>query len=79
LLVPLYTRVQAYLAARISSNAEAQFREILACRGAFAFSPLYALAHPGVARADVLEGQKAKAPTCPITLLIHWPALLKGR
>jgi serine/threonine protein kinase/tetratricopeptide (TPR) repeat protein len=68
----LYTRGQAYLAARDGANAEAQFQEILDHRGIGLTSPLYALAHLGLARAYALEGKKDKARKAYQDLLALW-------
>jgi tetratricopeptide (TPR) repeat protein len=68
----LYTRGRAYLAAHDGANAEAQYQEILDHRGVGITSPLYALAHLGLARAFVLEGQQAKARKAYQDFLALW-------
>jgi Tfp pilus assembly protein PilF len=55
-LVPLYLRGQAYLALRDGARARAEFAAILAHRGSEPFSPVCALAHLGIARAERLLG-----------------------
>jgi hypothetical protein len=55
-LVPLYLRGQAYLALRDGARARAEFAAILAHRGSEPFSPVCALAHLGIARAEWLLG-----------------------
>lgn len=57
----VYTRGQAYLAARDGASAEPQFQEILDHRGINLSSGIYPLAYLGLARAYVLQGQKDKA------------------
>jgi predicted Zn-dependent protease len=62
LLFPIaYLRGQAYLAEQKGTDAATQFQEILAHRGWSALSYFYPLAHVGLARAAVLQGDTAKA------------------
>jgi eukaryotic-like serine/threonine-protein kinase len=62
LLFPVaYLRGQAYLAEHKGAEASAQFQEILDHRGWSALSYFYPLAHVGLARAAVLQGDLAKA------------------
>ena len=58
---PTYIRGQAYLRQRAGAEAAAEFQKILDHRGVDAFSPLYPLAHLGLARAASLTGDTAKA------------------
>ncbi|OLE53739.1 MAG: hypothetical protein AUG51_11580 [Acidobacteria bacterium 13_1_20CM_3_53_8] len=58
---PTYIRGQAYLRQRAGAEAAAEFQKILDHRGVDAFSPLYPLAHIGLARAAALTGDTAKA------------------
>jgi serine/threonine protein kinase/Flp pilus assembly protein TadD len=62
LLFPIaYLRGQAYLTAQKGADAAAQFQEILDHRGWSALSYFYPLAHVGLARAAVVQGDTAKA------------------
>ena len=62
LLFPVaYLRGQAYLAEQKGAEAAAQFQEILDHRGWSPLSYFYPLAHVGLARAAVLQGDTAKA------------------
>jgi hypothetical protein len=54
-----YLRGQAYLDLGDGSKAAAEFEKILNRRGQSPFSPLYSLAHLGLARAAKLEGDMA--------------------
>ncbi|MEP6707437.1 MAG: protein kinase [Pyrinomonadaceae bacterium] len=56
-----YLRGQAFLRQRSGPEAAAQFQKILDHRGVDPLSPLYPLAHLGLARAAVLQGDTAKA------------------
>jgi eukaryotic-like serine/threonine-protein kinase len=56
-----YLRGQAYLAEQKGADAAAQFQEILDHRGWSVLSYFYPLAHAGLARAAVLQGDTAKA------------------
>ncbi|MCA1603121.1 MAG: hypothetical protein LC776_16295 [Acidobacteria bacterium] len=58
---PAYLRGLAYLQQRAGTEATTEFQKILDHRGWDAGSPLYALAHLGLARAAVLTGDTAKA------------------
>lgn len=59
--LPMYLRGQAYLNTRSGLQAAAEFRKILDHRGVDLTSVLYPLAHLGLARACVLQGNTAKA------------------
>ena len=62
LLFPIaYVRGQAFLTENKGADAAAQFQEILDHRGWSALSYFYPLAHVGLARAAVLQGDTAKA------------------
>jgi len=62
ILFPIaYLRGQAYLDQKKGAEAAAQFQEILDNRGWSALSYFYPLAHVGLARAAVLQGDTAKA------------------
>ena len=58
---PAYLRGQAYLASKDGRAAAEQFEAIVNHRGLAADSPLYALAHAGLARAAAITGNAAKA------------------
>ena len=58
---PPYTRGQAYLKLGKGAEAAAEFQKILDHRGWDPLSPLYPLAHLGLARAAVLNLDTAKA------------------
>jgi len=58
---PPYTRGQAYLKLGKGAAAASEFQKIVDHRGWDAFSPLYPLAHLGLARAAVLSGDTSKA------------------
>ena len=62
ILFPIaYLRGQAYLAEKKSTDAAAQFQEILDNRGWSPVSYFYPLAYVGLARAAALQGDTAKA------------------
>jgi eukaryotic-like serine/threonine-protein kinase len=56
---PVYLRGQAYLALRDGARAAIEFGIIRDRRGVDPFSPLYPLAHLGLARAHALTGDRA--------------------
>ena len=56
-----YLRGQAYLGERNGAVAASEFQKILDHRGWAPTSPLYSLAHLGLARAAMLQGDMAKA------------------
>jgi len=58
---PQYIRGQAYLKLGNSAQAAAEFQNIIDHRGWYPLSPLYALAHVGVARAAILNSDAARA------------------
>lgn len=58
---PTWTRGLAYLEARDGAHAAAEFQRIIDHRGWDTLSPLWPLAHLGLARAAVLSGDTAKA------------------
>jgi predicted Zn-dependent protease len=53
---PQYLRGQAYLRLNLGNEAAAEFQKILDHRGQAPLSPLYPLAHLGLARAAALNG-----------------------
>jgi serine/threonine protein kinase/predicted Zn-dependent protease len=60
---PQYVRGEAFLKQRSGAQAAAEFQTIINHRGWYPTSPLYPLAHLGLARAAVLNGDAAKART----------------
>ena len=58
---PQYLRGQAYLKQGDGAQATREFQTIIDHRGWYPMSPLYPLAHVGLARAAVLSGDHAKA------------------
>jgi tetratricopeptide (TPR) repeat protein len=58
---PQYLRGQAYLKLKRGADAAAEFQKILDHRGYAPLSPLYPLAHLGLARAATLIGEAAKS------------------
>ncbi len=71
-LMPVYVRGQAYLAAHQGSAAGAEFQKILDHRGVVGNAPIGALAHLGLARANVLQGDSAKAKAAYQHFLALW-------
>jgi hypothetical protein len=60
-LYPIYVRGTAFLAQRNGTGAATEFRKILDHPGAVLSVPIGALAHLGLARAYVLQGETVKA------------------
>ena len=58
---PQYLRGQAYLKLKNGAQAETEFKTIIEHRGWYPLSPLYPLAHLGLARAAALSGDDAGA------------------
>ncbi len=58
---PQYLRGLAYLNLKRGAEAAAEFQKILDHRGESPLSPLYPLAHLGLARAAALAGDTAKS------------------
>jgi ATP/maltotriose-dependent transcriptional regulator MalT len=71
-LYPVYVRGEAYLAAHEGSEAAAEFQKILGHRGVVLYEPIGALAHLGLARAYVLQGDTAKAKVAYQDFLTLW-------
>ena len=67
-----YLRGQAYLGEGKGAEAAAEFQTILAHRGWSPASPLYPLAHLGLARALLMQGDTAKAKQSYETFLQLW-------
>jgi len=71
-LYPVYVRGQANLAAHQGNEAAAEFEKILDHRGIVLNEPIGALAHLGLARAYVLQGDTAKARAAYDDFLTLW-------
>ena len=71
-LYPVYLRGQAYLAAHKGREAAAEFQKILERRGIVINDPIGALAHLGLGRAHVLQGDTAKAKAAYQDFLTLW-------
>jgi len=71
-LYPVFVRGEAYLAAHQGSEAAAEFQKILDHRGIVLNEPIGALAHLGLARAYVLQGDTAKARAAYDDFLTLW-------
>ncbi len=71
-LMPAYLRGQAYLAAHNGASAASEFQKILAYPGVVLNSPIGALAHLGLARAYVTQGDAAKAKLAYQDFLALW-------
>jgi serine/threonine protein kinase/Tfp pilus assembly protein PilF len=71
-LYPVYVRGLAYLAAKQGPEAAAEFQKILAHRGIVQTEPIGALAHLGLARAYVIQGDFAKARAAYQEFLALW-------
>ena len=69
---PVFVRGEAYLAARQGSEAAAEFQKILDHRGLVLNRPIGALAHLGLGRAYVLQGDAAKAKAAYQDFLTLW-------
>jgi len=71
-LYPVYVRGQAYLAGHQGSEAAAEFQKINDHRGIVVNAPIGALAHLGLARAHVLQGDTVKARAAYQEFLTLW-------
>jgi predicted Zn-dependent protease len=71
-LYPVYLRGQAYLAAHHGGDAAAELQKILDHRGIVVNGPIGAIAHLGLARAYVLQGDTAKAEAAYQDFLALW-------
>ena len=71
-LYPVYVRGEAYLAAHQGSEAAAEFQKILDHRGIVLNSPIGALAHLQIGRADVIQGDIVKAKAAYQDFLALW-------
>jgi tetratricopeptide (TPR) repeat protein len=71
-MFPVFVRGEAYLAARQGSEAAAEFQKILDHRGLVLNQPIGALAHLGLGRAYVLQGDTVKAKAAYQDFLTLW-------
>jgi predicted Zn-dependent protease len=71
-LYPVYTRGEAFLAARRGPEAAAEFRKILARRGITISDPIGVLAHLQLARALALAGDRAGAKSAYREFFTRW-------
>jgi len=71
-MYPIYSRAQAYLAARRGLDAAAEFRKILEHPGVVLNGPQAALARLGLGRAYALAGNRTKAKTAYEDFLHLW-------
>jgi eukaryotic-like serine/threonine-protein kinase len=71
-MFPVFVRSEAYLAARQGSSAAAEFQKILDHRGLVLNQPIGALAHLGLGRAFVLQGDTVKAKAAYGDFLTLW-------
>jgi tetratricopeptide (TPR) repeat protein len=71
-MFPVFVRGEAYLAAHKGSEAAAEFQKILDHRGLVLNQPIGALAHLGLGRAYVLQGDNVKAKAAYQDFLTLW-------
>jgi serine/threonine protein kinase len=71
-MYPVYVRGEAYLAAYQGSQAATEFQKILDHPGVVVNEPIGALAHLGLARAHVLQGDAVKARAAYQDFLSQW-------
>jgi hypothetical protein len=71
-MFPVFVRGEAYLAARRGGEAAAEFQKILDHRGLVLSQPIGALAHLGLGRAYVLQGETAKDKAAYEDFLTLW-------
>ncbi len=71
-MFPVFVRGEAYLAAHEGSKAAAEFQKIIDRRGLVLNQPIGALAHLGLGRAYVLQGDIVKAKAAYEDFLTLW-------
>ncbi len=69
---PTWVRGEAYLQAKKGALAESEFQRIIDHRGWDVLSPLWPMAHLGLARAAVLQGDMVKARVAYQDFLMLW-------
>jgi predicted Zn-dependent protease len=70
--LPQYLRGQAYLRLKRSGEAAAEFQRIIDHRGQAPLSPLYPLAHRGLANAAHLAGDEVKSSKALAEFKAFW-------
>jgi eukaryotic-like serine/threonine-protein kinase len=71
-MFPVFGRGEAFLAARQGSDAVTEFKKIVDRRGLVLNQPIGALAHLGLGRAYVLQGDTVKAKAAYQDFLTLW-------
>ena len=71
-MFPVFVRGEAYLAARRGNEAATEFQKILDHRGLVLNQPFGALAHLGLGRAYVLQGDIPRAKAAYQDFLTLW-------
>jgi len=71
-LLPIYLRGQAYLRMQAGKEAALEFQKIVDHRGVAPYSPLHALALPGLARAYALQGDTANSRVAYQNFFAFW-------
>jgi DNA-binding winged helix-turn-helix (wHTH) protein/tetratricopeptide (TPR) repeat protein len=71
-LYPLYVRGEAHLTAHQGREAAVEFQKVVDHRGAVGSEPIGALAHLGLARAYLLQGESTKALAAYKDFLALW-------
>lgn len=71
-MFPVFVRGEAFLAARRGSDAATEFKKIVDHRGLVLNQPIGALAHLGLGRAYVLQGDPVKAKAAYQDFLALW-------
>jgi len=71
-MYPVFVRGEAYLAARQGNEAAAEFQKIIDHPGVVLNQPIGALAHLGLGRAYVLQGNIPKAKAAYQDFLTLW-------
>jgi DNA-binding winged helix-turn-helix (wHTH) protein len=71
-MFPVFVRGEAYLASRQGDKAAAEFEKILDHRGLVLNQPIGALAHLGLGRAYLLQGDTVKAKAAYVDFLTLW-------
>lgn len=69
---PVWMRGQALLQAKNGALAAAEFQKVIEHRGWDVMSPLWPLAHLGLARAEALQGDVAKSRQAYETFFRLW-------